>query len=215
MSRKGLLYSINRDFSDYGLGCILLQTYNDGDRKPIWLLVTLAPPAEINYSGLEIERPCIVWVLKTLLSSLMHEHFVVYTDHATLPWLLTVDDPSARLIRWCLQLAEFHFEVKYKKGRINTQAVALSRLQTSRETIPHDNNDTIPVYFLKLVNVESKFDRHPEGLDLIDMLYVEIYELLATEEEPAAPSTHFKPKPIEELLAAQLKSPFPPTFAAV
>ena len=56
----------------------------------------------------------------------MYQRFVVHTDHASLHWLLTIDDPSGRLMRWRLRLAEFDFEVKYKKGKENAQADALS-----------------------------------------------------------------------------------------
>ena len=34
----------------------------------------------------------------------------------------------ARLVRWALRLAEYGFEIKYKKGEWNTNADALSRL---------------------------------------------------------------------------------------
>jgi hypothetical protein len=34
----------------------------------------------------------------------------------------------ARLVRWALRLAEYDFEIKYKKGEENTNADALSRL---------------------------------------------------------------------------------------
>ena len=65
----------------------------------------------------------------------MYERFVVYTDHAALRWLLTIQEPSGRLIRWRLRLAQCDFEVLYKKGKINTQADALSSLKTLAETI--------------------------------------------------------------------------------
>lgn len=51
------------------------------------------------------------------------------------PWLLTVNAPSGRLIWWRLRPAEFYFEVKYKKGKVNTQADVLSRLNTMRQML--------------------------------------------------------------------------------
>ena len=38
-------------------------------------------------------------------------------------------------MRWLLRLSEFNFEVRYKKGKLNTQADALSRLLTLGETM--------------------------------------------------------------------------------
>ncbi len=38
-------------------------------------------------------------------------------------------------MRWRLRLSEFDFEVRYKKGKVNSQADALSRLATLGETV--------------------------------------------------------------------------------
>ena len=87
---------------------------------------------------------------------LMYEKFTVFTDHSTLYWLLTIDDPSGRLIRWRLRLAEYDFDVKYKKGKINTEPDALSRLNTTAETITHDDSDDIPVFSLDPVQLKDE-----------------------------------------------------------
>lgn len=60
----------------------------------------------------------------------MYEVFIVYTYHAALHFLLISTDPSGRLIRLRLRLAEFAFEIKYKTGKANTQAYELLRLNT-------------------------------------------------------------------------------------
>ena len=72
--------------------------------------------------------------MQTLRPYLYRKHFIVHTDHASLRWLMNVTDPSGRLIRWRLHLSEFYFEIKYNKGKVNTQADALSRLLTRGET---------------------------------------------------------------------------------
>ena len=126
----GLAYSVDTDASDYGIGCALFQDHTDGQRKPIGFWSRTLAPAERNYTASERECLAVVWALKTLRPYLMYERFVVHTDNAALHWLLTIDDPSGRLMRWRLRLAEFDFEVRYKKGKANTQADALSRLDT-------------------------------------------------------------------------------------
>lgn len=45
----------------------------------------------------------------------MDELFYVHTDHAALHWLLTINEPSVRLMRWRLRLTEYDFEVQYMK----------------------------------------------------------------------------------------------------
>ena len=75
----------------------------------------------------------------------MYEKFIVDIYHAALHWLLSITDPSGRLIRWRLRLSEFDFEVKFKKGKANTQTDALYRLIVDGETVP-DENDYIPAF---------------------------------------------------------------------
>ena len=149
----------------------------------------------------------MVWALKTLRPYLMYEKFIVHTDHAALHWLLTINEPSGRLMRWRLRLAEFDFEVKYKKGKANAQADALSRLFTDADTIPDDNDD-IPAFLLDVVNVELTLNRQNDTDDFIDVQYAEVDEILSATDDPAPPYAAFEPIGVEELLAAQLNDQF-------
>ena len=54
--------------------------------------------------------------------------FVVRTDHDALRWLLTLSDPSVRLMRWRLRLSEFDFEIQYLPGCVHQVPDALIRL---------------------------------------------------------------------------------------
>lgn len=89
----------------------------------------------------------------------MYEEFTVYIDHVALHWLLPNNEPARRLIHWRLRLAEFDLEVKYKKRKANTQADALSRLNTMTEPIPNDYNNDIPIFLLDSVNLELELDK--------------------------------------------------------
>ena len=178
----------------------MFQTHSDGERKPIGFWSRSLLPAECNYSASERECLAVVWALKTLRPYLMYEKFVVYTDHAALHWLLTIDDPSGRFIRWRLRLAEFDFEVKYKKGKANTQANALSRLHTFAETKPHDENDDIPVFMNEL---DESID--PIDTDFIDLQYANVDSELACNLEE---NEQFDPIKPEEILQEQLHDKF-------
>ena len=53
--------------------------------------------------------------------------FVVYTAHVSLRTATQSPRLSQRMARWLLFVAEYNFEVKYKPGKQNVLADALSR----------------------------------------------------------------------------------------
>ena len=63
---------------------------------------------------------------------------IVYTDHATLKYLLTKKDAKPRLIRWILLLQEFNLEIKDKIGLENSIVDHLSRMQ-------FENSEELPI----------------------------------------------------------------------
>ena len=50
-----------------------------------------------------------------------------HSDHQPLAWLLKTPKPAARLARWLIRLSDFSFEIRYKVGKSNAIADALSR----------------------------------------------------------------------------------------
>ena len=55
----------------------------------------------------------------------------------------------ARLVRWDLRLAEYAFEIKYKKGDTNENADALSRLPVT------DENPTLAVIVIGIIRINT------------------------------------------------------------
>jgi hypothetical protein len=53
---------------------------------------------------------------------------IVYTDHATIKYLLSNKDAKPHLIIWILLLQEFNVEIRDKKGSDNVVADHLSRM---------------------------------------------------------------------------------------
>jgi len=52
---------------------------------------------------------------------------MLVTDHQLLKWLHSVKDPTSRLVRWRLKIAEYEYDVVYKAEKINANVDALSR----------------------------------------------------------------------------------------
>ncbi|GMF26341.1 unnamed protein product [Phytophthora fragariaefolia] len=52
---------------------------------------------------------------------------MIYTDHASLPTATQPPHLSQRMARWLSFFAKYNFEVKYKSGKQNASADALSR----------------------------------------------------------------------------------------
>lgn len=83
--------------------------------------------AEINYAIIEKELLAIVFCKKTFRPYLYERKFTLVTDHKPLVWLNGLKDPISRLGRWKIKLSEYDYEIKYKPGKINSNADALSR----------------------------------------------------------------------------------------
>lgn len=62
-------------------------------------------PADVNYFTSEPEFLAVLWVLNNLNQYLIHKKFAIYTDHASVHWIITINDSSGMLILWVLSLA--------------------------------------------------------------------------------------------------------------
>jgi hypothetical protein len=129
-------YSIDTDASPRQLGVALFQEDDKGRRKPIGYWSRQLTPPEVNYSATEKECLALVWGITVLRPYLLDAEFDAHTDHYALKWLMTISDPSGRLMGWRLRLSEFRFVVKYKKGKHNAIADMLSRLPTMANAEP-------------------------------------------------------------------------------
>ncbi len=141
LPKSGKPYSHDTDASAHQVGCALFQEQEDRYRSPIRFWSRTLSPAERNYSASERECLPLVYGITTCRPYLFGEHFTVDTDHAALRLLMSISDPSGRLMRWRLRLAEYTFDVRYKEGNLNCTADAVSRIPSTGLSAVHEDPD--------------------------------------------------------------------------
>ena len=148
LPKRGCPYMIDTDASAYQLGATLLQQQDPSkpnEWRPVGYWSKTLNSAEQNYSTIERECYSVVWAVTKLRPYLEGQKFTVRSDHDTLRRLLTLTDPSGRLMQWRLRLPEFDFEIHYRPGRVHQVPDALSILiSSSTDNKPVD--DEIPTF---------------------------------------------------------------------
>lgn len=121
-------YVINCDACTVGIGYVLAQEDESGREHPICYGGRSLSKFERNYTITELECLALVEAVKEFYSYLGNSFFTVYTDHVSLKYLQTLKaKTTGRLLRWSIALQGHNFEIKYKSGKTNVNADALSR----------------------------------------------------------------------------------------
>ncbi|XP_076847994.1 uncharacterized protein LOC143493459 [Brachyhypopomus gauderio] len=117
------------DASYSGLGAVLSQEVEGKVRPVAYASRTLRPTERnmSNYSSMKLEFLALKWAItEKFREYLMGQKCLVYTDNNPLSHL-TSAKLGAVEHRWAAQLASFDFELRYRSGRSNRNADALSR----------------------------------------------------------------------------------------
>jgi transposase InsO family protein len=122
-------FNLTTDASGYAIGGVLSQG-QVGKDLPIAYTSRVLNKAEQNYSTIEKECLAIVYCVNHFRPYLYGQKFTIITDHKPLVWLHSVKDPTSRLWKWRLRLEEYEYVIQYKKGKLNSNADALSRNPT-------------------------------------------------------------------------------------
>lgn len=148
-------FNLTTDASNYAIGAILSQGPIGSD-KPIAYASRTLNETELRYSTIEKEMLAIIWATKYFRPYLFGRKFKILSDHRPLQWLFSMKDNNSKIVRWRLKLEEFDYEIIYKKGKSNTNADALSRVEIHTKEIarPPQDEDNASLYN----NAESILD---------------------------------------------------------
>jgi hypothetical protein len=119
-------FTLTTDASDFAIGAVLTQDQGKGE-QPVAYESRKLSPAEQNYAMHEKELLAIIHAIRLWHTYLEGQRFTVITDHASLEYIKTQSNLSRRQARWLDTLQSYDFQVKYKPGKTNVVADALSR----------------------------------------------------------------------------------------
>ena len=115
-------FEVECDASGIGIGGVLMQ-----DGKSVASFCEKLGGAQLNYSVYDKELYALVRVLETWQHYLWPKEFVIHSDHEALKYLKGQAKLNRRHAKWVEFIETFPYVVKYKKGKDNLVADALSR----------------------------------------------------------------------------------------
>lgn len=141
-------FELTTDASNFALGAVLSQ-----EKHPITFISRSLSTTEQSYAANEKELLAVVWALQKLRNYLYGvANLTIYTDHQSLIYSISENNPNTKLKRWKNLIAEYGAEIKYKPGHQNIVADALSRHQinhTSYSTV--HSTESSPIEKIKRV----------------------------------------------------------------
>lgn len=158
-----LPFVLYTDASNRGLGAVLAQVQQGKERVIAYASRSLHPSEknDSNYSSFKLEFLALKWaVTQKFHEYLLGAKFVVFTDNNPLAHLQTANLGSLEQ-RWAAQLANYNFDIKFRAGKANANADALSRVPLQAKT-PEDDADLLETVCGEVVQVCCK----AVGLDL-------------------------------------------------
>ena len=127
-------FLVEMDASGKGLGAVLLQKQSDGQYHPIAYTSHIMNETEQRYHSNKQEFLALKWAVTEQFHEYLSPYgknrneFVVQTDNNPLTYIFSSANLDAASQRWVAQLASYNFALEYQKGKDNTVAHFLSRL---------------------------------------------------------------------------------------
>jgi len=131
-------FYLQTDASYEGIGAILCKRDEQGREHPVAYASRVLHGCEKNYSVSELETLAVVEFVKYFRPYLYEHAVTVETDHTAVKAVLQKPNPSPRIARWGLALADVQLTLVPRKGSTNQNADCLSRLPNRHENCFYD-----------------------------------------------------------------------------
>ncbi|KAL4354178.1 hypothetical protein GQ457_06G015620 [Hibiscus cannabinus] len=115
-------FKIECDASGLGIGAVLTQ-----EGRPVAYFSEKLNGATLNYPTYDKEMYALIRALETWQHYLLPKEFIIHTDHEALKHIKSQHKLNKRHAKWVEFLESFPYMIKYKKGKENIVADALSR----------------------------------------------------------------------------------------
>jgi hypothetical protein len=115
-------FELECDASGIGIGAVLMQ-----EKRPIAFFSEKLNGAQLNYSTYDKELYALVRALDVWQHYLLPKEFVIHTDHESLIHLKGQGKLNKRHAKWVEFIEAFPYVIRYKQGKDNVVADALSR----------------------------------------------------------------------------------------
>ena len=126
-------YILDTDASGYAIGAVLsqMQPVDDSSDELVEKVISYGsrtlPPREQRYCTRRRELLAIVYFVKRFRPYLWGRHVLIRTDHASLKYIKTQNNPDDQFARWVERLEEILYTIEIRKGTKHCNADALSR----------------------------------------------------------------------------------------
>ena len=157
-----LPYELHTDASLNGIGAVLFQRDSSNKLHTIEFASKALAKAQRKQAIPVLECYAIVWALKKFRCYVHGAHVDIFTDHYGLQYMKQKKDPPAQIQRWWWDIADYDFDIYYKKGKKNI-ADPLSRLMPQTDLDREDEED------MKLINaIDTEFRKHARVVEILD-----------------------------------------------
>jgi len=116
--------------------CAILYQHQDGVPRVIAYASRRVSDTEKKYPAHKLEFLALKWAITEKFHDYLYgQKFSVLTDNNPLTYVLTTAKLDATGYRWLAQISAYDFSIRYRTGKTNVDADALSRLPIDNETV--------------------------------------------------------------------------------